>query len=45
MAKKVVGINEVVAKNQYSGYYEQVVFAGVPSENTFSLIYESRESR
>ena len=39
--EKVVGIDEPVINNNYSGFRERVYYAGMPSPESFSLIYET----
>lgn len=41
MKEKKAGIGGVVASNIYSGFYERVYFAGMPSEDSFSLVYQT----
>ena len=39
--EKTVGIDGCVINNIYSGFYERVFYAGMPSPESFSLIYET----
>lgn len=41
MKEKKAGIGGVVVSNIYSGFYERVYFAGMPSEDSFSLVYQT----
>ncbi len=39
--QKKVEIGGVIIGNIYSGYYERVYYAGMPSPDSFSLVYET----
>jgi hypothetical protein len=39
--RKEVGIDDCIVNHLYGGYYERVYYAGMPSKDVFSIIYET----
>ena len=41
MKEVTAGIGGLILRNSYGGYYEAVVFAGMPSKDAFSIVYQT----